>query len=203
MTQAAKFISVLFHPAFMPLVGIFIIFNTGIYSTDVPWEVEKYTYLLVALFSILLPFSVLPVFYYWKLISNFELSERRERIIPIAVASFCLIALHIFLSRIIPLQIITAFTFALASISIALLFINIFYKISMHMLGIGGITGLILAITIIYSSSPFYMLAISILIAGIAGSARLKLDAHTPTQILTGYLFGTIGMLFTLLLLLQ
>ena len=91
MTKLAKIFSYILHPAFMPLIGIYIIFHSGIYETDVPWEFEKYTYLIVALFSILLPFSILPIFVYWKIISNLELSDRKE-------ASFCCVSPALFSS---------------------------------------------------------------------------------------------------------
>jgi hypothetical protein len=190
MTKIAKFFSYLFHPAFMPIFGIFIIFRAGIYETDVPWQFEKYTYMIVALFSILLPFSILPVFLYWKIINNFEMSDRKERIIPMLVTSCCLITLHVFISRIIPVRIITSFTFSVAALSIVLLMVNMFYKISMHLLAIGGVTGLILAVSVLYDVRPFFFLALIILIAGIAASSRLALKAHSLMQVATGYGLG-------------
>lgn len=196
MTKLAKIFSYILHPAFMPLIGIYIIFHSGIYETDVPWEFEKYTYLIVALFSILLPFSILPIFVYWKIISNLELSDRKERIIPLSITSLCLVMLHIFIARIIPIRIITSFTFSVAAISILLFGINMFAKISMHLLGIGGITGLIIALTFEYNIHPFFWLAIVILIAGIAATSRLILKAHTVFQVSIGYALGLIATLF-------
>ena len=198
MIKLAKFFSYLLHPAFMPLIGLFIIFNSGIYSTNVPWEVEKYSYLIVALFSILLPFSILPVFFYWKLISNFEIKARRERILPLTITAFCLVFLHFFISRIIPIKIITSYTFAIASLAILLLLINMFYKISMHLMGIGGITGLIIALTVIYDIPSFSIFLLVILTSGIIASSRLALSAHSSGQLTIGYAVGLFTMYFVL-----
>lgn len=180
----------------MPLIGMYIIFHSGIYETNIPWAYEKYTYLIVALFSILLPFSILPIFVYWKIISNLELSERRERIIPLAITSLCLILLHIFIARSIPLRIIVSFTFCSAVLSILLLLVNMLTKVSMHLMGAGAITGLIIALTFEYNINPFFWLVGIILITGIVASSRLILKAHTLPQVYIGYSVGLFVSIF-------
>jgi hypothetical protein len=197
MTQTAKFFSYLFHPVFMPLLGILIIFNSGIYAVDIPWDIEKYTYLLVGLFSLLFPISILPLLIYWKIIQTIELTERKERVLPIGITTISLIILHVFISRIIPIRVITAFTFSIAATSILLLFLNMFFKVSMHMLGIGGITGLIIALSITFGINPFFWLAEIIFLTGILASSRLFLKAHSYLEIFTGYGAGlTVMFLF-------
>lgn len=202
MLKTSKVLSYIFHPAFMPILGLLIIFNIGIYETEVPWEVEKYTYLIVALFSILLPLSILPIFTYFKLIGSIELTDRKERTIPLVITTICLIFLHIFLSRAIPLRIVNSYTFSIAVLSICLLLLNIFYKISMHLMALGGIIGLILAITIEYNIYPFLLLSLAIFLTGIIGSSRMLLKAHTLFQILSGFVIGlfTTYMLLTMLI---
>ncbi|HBH50225.1 MAG TPA: hypothetical protein DDX98_16385 [Bacteroidales bacterium] len=194
MTKIAKLVSYLFHPAFMPLLGIFIIFNSGIYASSLPWEAERYTYLIIALFSVLLPFSILPVFYYWRLIASIELKERKQRILPLSVSTLCLILMHLFISRIIPIKLITSYTFAIAALAIFLLFLNMFFKVSMHLLGVGGITGLIAALTVLYQIRPFFMLVSIILISGLLASARIQLKAHTQFEVIAGYVVGFLTM---------
>lgn len=182
----------------MPIAGLFIIFNIGIYETQLPWEIQKYTYLIVGLFSILLPLSVLPVFMYFKLVDNVELSKRKERSLPLAVTATCLIILHIFLSRVVPLRIINSFTLAIAVLSIFLLFINIFYKISMHLIALGGIAGLLLATSVEYSIYPFTLLAVVFMVSGIVATSRIQLKEHNLGQSLSGFLLGSVTV-FTLI----
>ena len=193
--KIARFFSYILHPAFMPIVGIYILFNSGIYPVNVSWEVKKYSYMLVGLFSILLPFSILPLIMYWKIINNYKLSDRKERFIPVFITAICLIVMHIILSRIVPIKIISAFTFAVALSAIVLLFINIFYKISMHLMGAGGLTGLIMSLTLNYNANPFLWLLILIFISGVSASSRLALKAHKPSEIISGYLLGLVLIL--------
>ena len=58
------------------------------------------------------------------------------------------------------------------------------------MAGVGGLTGLILTLSIIYTLDMTFFLTVTVLISGIVASARLALKAHTPMQIITGYLTG-------------
>jgi membrane-associated phospholipid phosphatase len=56
----------------------------------------------------------------------------------------------------------------------------------------GGIAALLVVQKMEYSETNYFFILISIsfLIAGLIGSSRLKLKAHTPIQILLGFLLG-------------
>jgi membrane-associated phospholipid phosphatase len=58
------------------------------------------------------------------------------------------------------------------------------------MIGIGGFTGMLIAISQILGAPILSIIIISILIAGLLGSSRLVLNAHTPLQVYTGFLIG-------------
>jgi hypothetical protein len=64
------------------------------------------------------------------------------------------------------------------------------WKISNHMAGIGGITGMVLAISIEWILNLQWVTAVLFLIAGLVGFARLSDSDHTPAQVYTGYLLG-------------
>jgi membrane-associated phospholipid phosphatase len=57
------------------------------------------------------------------------------------------------------------------------------------MIGIGGLCGMFFVLNV-WSSILFNHLITSILLAGSVGFARLYLKAHTPMQILLGFLLG-------------
>jgi membrane-associated phospholipid phosphatase len=69
-------------------------------------------------------------------------------------------------------------------------FVNFRWKISIHMVGIGGITGMLLGLSSLFLLDLRVPIIISILIAGILGSARLRMGAHQPSQVYVGYLVG-------------
>ncbi|MBN1116745.1 MAG: hypothetical protein JXA77_06055 [Bacteroidales bacterium] len=199
MKLAAKILSVLFHPIFMPLLGIFIIFNSGIYEAHLAWEVKKYTYLISSLFSILMPVSFITMLLFLNQVQNFEMTERRERVIPLFLTTVSLFFLYFFLQRVLPIKIIQGFCFATAAISALLLIISLRFKISMHLIALGGITGLILAISKVFQADLFYIFMLFLLISGLVASSRYYLKAHTLTELSSGYLVGFAGSLSIIL----
>jgi membrane-associated phospholipid phosphatase len=78
--------------------------------------------------------------------------------------------------------------------------VSLRWRISSHMLGIGGIIGLIMATSIIYGADIILYLVISMLLAGFIGFSRLSLNAHTPAQVYTGLAVGILVVMLTLLL---
>ncbi len=190
MNKAANIISVIFHPLVMPLVGFFIIFNSGIFEVNIPSEVLKFTYLVVILFSIFLPLSIIPFLVYWKLAQNIEFNSRQERFAPTFFAALSLVILYIFINQKVPIDLIQAFSFSIACSAMVLLFLNLLFKISMHLMVLGGITGLMAILTIEYSADLFFWLSILIFITGLVSSARLYLKAHKPIEIISGYVIG-------------
>jgi hypothetical protein len=202
MKQLTQTISILFHPIFMPLIGIFILINAGLMETSFPQEYQKSLYLIFALFSILLPVSFLPLLYYWRIIKSFEITDRRERFIPLIFTSASLVFLNIMLNRIFQVKIINAYTFSIAAASILILFMNFILKISLHTTGLGGITGLVLLLAFNYHVNMFVILLITVLVSGVVSSVRLYIKAHSQLEIYSGYFLGlcsTYGFMYLLL----
>ena len=71
-----------------------------------------------------------------------------------------------------------------------LLIISYWWKISLHMAGIGGLCALIFTFSIRFSTSLRTMFMMAILAAGLLAFSRLKLEVHKPTQIYVGFLLG-------------
>jgi membrane-associated phospholipid phosphatase len=193
--KLAKILSYIFHPIFMPLVGLAIIFNSGIYESDLPGGYMRFLFLIVLLCNVMLPVSIIPVLIYIRHIQNLNIDERRERIIPLFFAAICfyigyyLVALHSHS------QLINLFMLTATAIVIVVLLVSLFWKISLHMTGVGGITGLIIILSYLYRADILILFCIAILISGIIASARLASGSHNPLQILAGYLLGLLGVL--------
>ena len=78
------------------------------------------------------------------------------------------------------------------------LYITKFWKISLHMLAIGGLTGVLLTLELLYGQSLNFLL-LFIFISGCLGFSRYSLNAHTLKQIYGGYLLGNIIMCLSML----
>ena len=71
-------------------------------------------------------------------------------------------------------------------------FINFFWKISAHAIGVGGIVGATLGISYRLMIDLRMILLFTIIAAGIVCYARLRLKAHEPTQVYAGFFLGMV-----------
>jgi len=74
--------------------------------------------------------------------------------------------------------------------------INLKWKISAHAAGIGGLSGAIFGVCYRTAINPVWLLVLFLFISGVVSLSRLELKAHTPGQVLAGYVVGFI-MVFT------
>ena len=79
-------------------------------------------------------------------------------------------------------------------LAILALLITFYRKISLHMMGTGGLSGLILGLAINLSMNMLGFILLAIFISGITGFARLKLESHKPSEIYSGFLVGALVM---------
>ena len=188
-------LSIVFHPLWMPVLGtLVILFWSGMYTTMLPIDVKRIILLIVGLCTIGLP--VFLYILYWM--RHWYIAKRRERMLPlICTAIFYYIAYRALHSIHTP-HLIQKFILASTIAVFLTSFISVFWKISLHGVGIGGITGMIASLTIL---SPILLPVLLgfIVLSGIVGYARIRLNAHNPLQYYAGLLLG-FGMLFGMFL---
>lgn len=69
--------------------------------------------------------------------------------------------------------------------------ITLFWKISIHTLALGGLIGMLMAINQNTSIPNItVMLSVLFVLSGVVASARLKLNAHSPVQVYSGFVLG-------------
>jgi len=73
---------------------------------------------------------------------------------------------------------------------ISTMLVNVFWKISAHMVGIGGLTGMMIAISYRLQINMHYLLISLFLLAGLVAFSRLKLNEHNSGQVYCGFLLG-------------
>ncbi|MFW5657612.1 MAG: PAP2 family protein [Bacteroidota bacterium] len=199
LNKFAKALSIVFHPLLMPTVGIFLLFHSNSILVYQSPELKKAVYIIVFLSTCLLPLSFMPFFLYNKRIVNLFMEERRERIIPFFVAVIMYFFAWYLIQRIPIADFLEYFILASALNVLVLLIITFWWKISAHMVGLGGIAGLLMALSLAENINLLPHIIIVIFVSGVVGSARLKLDAHGPWQILAGFFQGLIITFFLLI----
>ncbi len=197
----AKSLSTVLHPMLIPTLGLFLIFNIGGHFSYLPIDHKRVIYLIVFLSTCVLPLSLIPLFILLGLIKNVYMEDRRERLFPTLATGLFYLLGYFFLSRIpiVPSFILGFMLATIVAITLALS-ITMFWKISMHMIGIGGLTGAILALSMRFGLDIWLIFTVIILLAGLLGSSRLYLKAHTPLQVHAGFLLGGIVVFWGVLL---
>ncbi len=196
----SKTITYIFHPLLMPTLGILIIFDSIEYMVYVPFEMKRAIFLIVFISTCLLPLSFIPFFYFQKIIKDFEMSSSKERFIPLFLSAIFYYIGYYLISKFTIPSVLVSFMFSTVIIVFVILIINLKIKISIHMSGIGGIIGLIMAILIKTGDLNFYIFIVSILLAGFIGYSRLWLKAHSQWQVYTGFVIGFACVFLTILL---
>ena len=70
--------------------------------------------------------------------------------------------------------------------------INIFMKISMHAIAVGGMLGIIIVLMIISPVNMTVPLFLAMLISGLVGTARMILGAHNGNELWIAFLLGVL-----------
>ena len=73
--------------------------------------------------------------------------------------------------------------------------ISAFWKISLHMLGVGGGTGVFLGLHYLFGGL-LHVVIFFLLLSGLLGVSRIKENAHDHAQVYVGFLTGLIIELF-------
>jgi membrane-associated phospholipid phosphatase len=188
--RLAKLISLLLHPIVMPLIGLVIIFHSGVYSIDIPIEYKRFVYMVVILCNVLLPLSIIPGLMYFKHIQNYTMDARRERLIPLFFTTICYYIGYYFVAKFASVRLINIFLFSSTLVILVVLSVSLFWKISIHMAGIGGLIGMILGISLVYGIDATIILSICILAGGLIAASRLILHTHTIIQLIAGFFVG-------------
>jgi hypothetical protein len=195
LKRIASIFSIILHPVFMPMLGIFIVFNSSLYNLALPVQFKKFVYLITLLCDVLIPLTLIPVLLYFRQVQQITMDEKRERLIPLFLSMVCLSIGYYLVSKFSPIKIINMFLLSASVIAFLILVISIFWKISIHMAGIGGITALIAILSFNTGTDMTIILSIVVIMSGIIASSRLALEAHSPMQLFAGYGIGlcTVG----------
>ncbi len=198
MKSIALFLSVLFHPLLMATYGCALLFfgiQNTVYDFLTPYENKWRITILVFAFSFVLPIINIFILYKLKRIPSFVLSNQNDRTYPYVLTALFYFGLFYLLSDINIWPSIKFFIIG-AGLAIALTaIINLKYKISAHMVGLGGLLGVLIAVSNIIRFDMTVYYIVVILIAGIVGSARLVLKEHQPSQIYSGFILGLLVQL--------
>jgi membrane-associated phospholipid phosphatase len=190
LKNLAQIVSYIFHPLLMTSFACLIVFNSGHYLSVVNADIRNSIYSIFFILTFLLPALFIPILYYFQLISKLEIDERKERLLPLFTISIMYALAFYFMKRIsMPPILINIILASIVSL-VCCFIITIFWKISLHTCGLGGLFGLLLYLANNLHLSVLLIGLILILISGLVAAARLYLRRHSPAQVYAGYILG-------------
>jgi hypothetical protein len=194
LKKTLPFFSYLFHPIFIPVyAAVFYFFGDDSYFTNP----EKY----FAILQIVIITIVLPILFYFALrslgkVDSVMVSEISQRKTPLIILCFLILFLirkSITLDHFPELYFFFLGGLLSSFAALLLLFINI--KASLHMVAISTLTIFVIGMSIHNQTRNINLIAFLVFMNGVVASSRLEMNAHTPKELIIGFLLGIVPQL--------
>ena len=191
MLRVARVTSIVFTPFSIPFLAFLVLFLFS-YLRIMPILYKGIVLGIVYCFTILTP--TITIFLFRKIngFARQELSERKKRYVPILLTIISYVFCLLMMRKLNIPWYMTGIIFVSLVISIICILVNLKWKLSEHMAGMGGIIGGLVSFSALFSYNPVVWLCLFILIAGILGSARIVLGHHTLGEVLSGFVVGLV-----------
>ncbi|HMV10020.1 MAG TPA: hypothetical protein PK325_10235 [Cyclobacteriaceae bacterium] len=195
MNVLARIISYVFHPLLMGTY-LFLIMALLLPAALYPINADSQLKFVGIYFvmSFLLPALMISMMKMFGSVKSLMMQNRQERVFPF----FMILVLYATFTYMLTYQNriglednIFRFILIIDALVLISFLITLFYKVSVHAIGIAGLAGILLPLNQQSDNQLLFWTTIGVVVlAGVVMSARLQLHAHTPRQILVGGLAG-------------
>jgi len=195
-----KFVSIVFHPLFISsFVAAFLLYIHPTAFSGLTDKERFFRFATVFVSTTLLP--AFSVFLMWRLqlvINDLEMRTQKERIIPYAIAMvFYFWVWYVFKNiQGTPIEIRQFLLGAFLAVCFGW-FANIYFKVSMHTLGMGGVLMFFLLMAIRQPELSAY-LAMVIFLTGLVTTSRLLVSNHNNAEVYAGLGLGVAAQLIAI-----
>ena len=196
MKKFHKLISLVFQPLLTPTFAMLLLMNMDVFNRmPLLWR-------LIAIVGTFVFTGILPAIPILLMIRRGEvhdlfISKREERTMPYLFTLVAYFFWAFFMWRTLKFPFfIVAMAIGSAVSLLIIMLINLKWKISAHVAGMGGLCGAIFGVCYRTAINPVWFFTIVLLISALVAFSRLELKAHTPGQCLAGFVVGFV-MVFT------
>lgn len=185
--------SYLVNPVFIPSVVSLWYFNYADMLIDEHAQLKMYLIFILTAAIPLLFYLVLKVL---NIVSSIHLDTPKERILPLIIYSILLLIVlrgsftdgyHV------PLYYFFLGVLVATIIAIVLSFAR--YKLSLHMMAMGGVLGFVVSISILLALPLIYLIIGLSIAVGLTASSRLYMKAHVGHELIFGFVVGVVCQL--------
>ena len=188
----SKTLSIVCYPLFIPSYGMALYMWAMLHST--PTLPSIYVWLnIISTFVLTAFIPIVLIIILWRQgrVSSLHITNPKERTIPYLYSTACFGFWCYFVSNTTHLPKVWLFIALGATVALlAVTFINRWWKISAHLTSMGGLLGGLISMGLYYNIVPTSLVIALLVLSLLLMYARLYLDAHTPMQVVCGYLLG-------------
>ena len=184
--QSASFI---FHPLLMPLVGV------GLYFKLTPKFIEP-EIIIIKTYAIIIITILIPLISFFLLknsglVKSINLKEVKERKYPLMIQ---IVLIFIIITRVFTKyhhpELYYFFIAVAVSSLVALILVIVNFKVSLHQMGIAGVTMFLIALSIHFTENYLFEISLFFLINGWVASSRLETKSHSISELIIGFIVG-------------
>ncbi len=195
MKLASSAISYIFHPIFMPVLGLYLLVT---FNEEVAFNGSENVSSLLKAIGIISCLVIMLALMMKNLgfVESLDTRDKMERVYLTAAAFICFGLVYYWLGSSGKMEffhpmIFSAYLGALIAMGLSLI-ISFFYKISLHMIGVSGVFGMLYASENMALYPKFNLVLIVLCACGIVGSARMFKEAHKLNEVVLGFVLGTV-----------
>ncbi|QIE59669.1 hypothetical protein G5B37_08850 [Rasiella rasia] len=182
------------HPLLMPLVGTLLYF---IYTPRyVEIDIAKSRLLAVVIITVFIPIVTFFLLRNLNLVSSIHLEDVKERKTPLMLQS--LLILLIIKMVFDPQSSAEPYYFfvgILFSGITALFLVFLKFKVSLHQMGIAGVTMFLIGLSVHFQINMLLWMCVFFIANGWVASSRLHTNSHTYPELIAGFFIGFIPQL--------
>ena len=184
--QSASFI---FHPLLMPLISV------GLYFKLTPKFIEP-EIIIIKTYAIIIITILIPLISFFLLknsglVKSINLKEVKERKYPLMIQ---IILIFIIITRVFTKyhhpELYYFFIAVAVSSLVALILVIVNFKVSLHQMGIAGVTMFLIALSIHFTENYLFEISLFFLINGWVASSRLETKSHSISELFIGFVLG-------------
>ncbi|RYF87628.1 MAG: hypothetical protein EOO03_10325 [Chitinophagaceae bacterium] len=188
----AMLLSYIMHPVFIPIyVALFLVYVHPSYFSGFSDGNKLRTVVIVAQNAVFYPLFCIALLRGVGFIDSIYLRTQKDRIIPyIACGIFFFWTFLLFKQQEVYPSIMATFFLGIFLSSSAALIANIYFKISLHAIAMGGWLGIFLVVARSETMLMTWPVAAVVLLTGLVCTARLLLGHHSNKDVYGGLLVG-------------
>lgn len=184
--------SVVFQPLLMPTLVFGLVLFGVPQATTIPEEIKVGIFFIIVLSTLCIPMVTIIGLRLSGMVKSLHMAERKDRMVPFLITTVFFGLTTYFFYKKSELDPILWQGMGIISFAVFVLtLVTFFWKISAHMIGVGGLVAVVIVLGIKFSNfQVLYPLVLVCVLSGLIASSRLYLNAHKPLEVYLGFVTG-------------